>query len=351
MRAAETVVVVDEGADELVQAGLENLVHAAVLQPGADAAGLALRRALPAVVAGDAVEVLHQILVAACERARHLLVEDEQVGDQPGLEALAIDPVIGGERRDRAQDARPLVIVERAADMLVGRQQQVIFHVEDARGVVGALHVDADPREPVGVVAQHGAVGRAVEAQRGFLHPAQEPRELLARGRLVAEALELEPGGVDRLPHLHRQRGADRARIGARDLEAVADRRRILGREGQEFGDGFLVGLVMDREERRRAAGGRHRRFPFVGFADIGERHRGQPLRRFENAREILGAFDVARQPVEVIGGAGAACHHRSSRPRCPWCRRPGSNSPPASPASARRASARPARCGCGRGR
>ena len=184
-----------------------------VLQPRADAAGLALRRPLPAVGAGDAVEILHQVLVAARERPRHLLVQDQQVGDQPRLEALAIDPVIGGERRDRAQDRRPLEIVERPADVLMRRQQQVIFHVEDARGVVGALHVDAEPREPVGVVAQHGPVGRAVEAQRRFLHPAQEARELLARRRLVAEALELEPGGVDRLPHLHGQRGAHRARV------------------------------------------------------------------------------------------------------------------------------------------
>ena len=223
-----------------------------------------------------------------------------------GLRLSLIDPVIGGERGDRAQDRRPLVIVERAADMLVGRQQQVIFHVENARGVVGALHVDADAGEPVGVVPQHRAVGRAVEAQRRFLHPAEEPRQLLARGRLVAEALQLQPGGVDRLPHLHRERGADGARIGARDLEAVADRRRVLGGEREEVGDGFLVGLRRATAKNAAgAAGGGDRGFPFVGFADIGERHRGQPLRRLENAREVFGAFDVARQPVEVIGGAG----------------------------------------------
>ena len=134
--------------------------------------------------------------------------------------------------------------------MLVGGQQQVIFHVEDARGVVGALDENAEPREPIGVVAQHGAVGRAVEAQRRFLHPAQEPRQFLARGRLVAEALELEPGGVDRLPHLHGERGAHRARVGARDLEAIADRRWVVGGEGEEFGDRLLVGLVMDSAKK-----------------------------------------------------------------------------------------------------
>src|SRR3981081_3277071 len=47
-RRPELIVVGDELADELVQAALENLVHPAVLDPRADRAGLALRRALPA---------------------------------------------------------------------------------------------------------------------------------------------------------------------------------------------------------------------------------------------------------------------------------------------------------------
>ena len=51
------------------------------------------------------------------------------------------------------------------------------------------------------------------------------------------------------------------------------------------------------------AAGGRDRRFPFVGRADIGERQRGEPLRHFEDAREIFRALDVACQPVEIVGG------------------------------------------------
>ena len=169
-------------ADELVQPGLEDLVHAGCSRAACEPArAWRCAGALPAVGARDVVEMLDEVRVAARERARHLVVEDQQVGDQPRLQALAIDPVIGGERRDRAQDRGPLEIVERPADMLLRRQQQVILHVEDARGVVGALLEHAEAREPVGVVAQHGAVGRAVEAQRAFLHPAQERRELLAR--------------------------------------------------------------------------------------------------------------------------------------------------------------------------
>jgi hypothetical protein len=101
---AEPVVVGDEAADELVQAALENLVHPAVLQPGADAARLALRGTLAAVSARDVVEIAGQILATARQRPRHLLVEDQQVGDQPGFEAFAVDPMVDRERRaDRAR--------------------------------------------------------------------------------------------------------------------------------------------------------------------------------------------------------------------------------------------------------
>ena len=57
--------------------------------------------------------------------------------------------------------------------MLVCRQKHVIFDVQDAGRVVGALLIEAEARKPVGVVAQHRSIGGAVEAQRGFLHPAQ----------------------------------------------------------------------------------------------------------------------------------------------------------------------------------
>ena len=51
--SAHAVVLGDEFIDVLVQAALENAVHAAILQPRANAAGLALRRALAAIGGGD----------------------------------------------------------------------------------------------------------------------------------------------------------------------------------------------------------------------------------------------------------------------------------------------------------
>src|SRR5262252_738265 len=62
-RGAEPVVLDNELADELVQAPLKDPIHTAVLQPRANAAGLPLRRALPAIGVGDRIEIAHDGLV------------------------------------------------------------------------------------------------------------------------------------------------------------------------------------------------------------------------------------------------------------------------------------------------
>src|SRR5215510_13041022 len=82
---AEARIIRDELLDELVHAVLENVVHVAVLEPVADAAGMALRRTLATIGDADLVEVAHEVAIAARERTRQRIVEDEQVRDQPGF--------------------------------------------------------------------------------------------------------------------------------------------------------------------------------------------------------------------------------------------------------------------------
>ena len=119
-RGAELVVVRDESVDELVQAGLEYLLDRGC---SAAACGPCGRGAAPAPAGHRRARCgpdFARYSRSSSRATRHLVVEDQQVGDQPGLEAFAIDPVIGGERRDRAQDRGPLEIVERAADAARG---------------------------------------------------------------------------------------------------------------------------------------------------------------------------------------------------------------------------------------
>ncbi len=67
---AEPSVISDEFLDEFMHAVLEDVVHVAVLQPIADAAGVALGGALPAIGDADLVEIAHQIAVTARQRTR-----------------------------------------------------------------------------------------------------------------------------------------------------------------------------------------------------------------------------------------------------------------------------------------
>src|ERR1700737_3590894 len=102
-----------------MDAVLEDLVHVAVLQAIADAAGMTLRGALAAIGDADLVEIAYQIAVTAGQRTRQRIVEDQEIRDQPRLQRLPIDPVVGGQRRDRAQDRGPLIIIERTADVFL----------------------------------------------------------------------------------------------------------------------------------------------------------------------------------------------------------------------------------------
>src|ERR1700733_3796834 len=225
----EARVVLDEFSDELVQSALENLGHAGALKLGVHCPRLALGDAAVPIVAGERVERAVDALVAGDKRARHRRLQDQEVGDQPRLHPTAIDPVVGGRRPNRAQDRPPLEIVERAADCFRRRQEQMIFDVEQARRVVGPLNEDAEPVEPIGVVAQHRAIAGAVEIERRLLDVVEKAHQLLAIERAVdasagLEPLELQPRVVDRRPGLGGERGAHRASRGARALQAVADR-------------------------------------------------------------------------------------------------------------------------------
>ncbi len=131
----------------------------------------------------------------------------------------------------------------------------MVFHVEQARRVVGALDENPQPIEPIAVVAQQRAVARAVEIERGLFDVLEEARQGLAvqipaRAARRLEALELQPSVVDRGPCLHRQGGAHRAAVGARVLETVADRGRVGAIEGEKIDGVRLVELGVRGMER-----------------------------------------------------------------------------------------------------
>src|SRR5262245_12507393 len=138
---AEPRIVGDELLDEFMNAVLEDVIHMAVLEAVADASGVALRRSLAPIGDANLVEIPHQVFITACERSRQRIVGNQESCDQPRLQGFAVNPVIGGQCRDRAKNGAPLIEVKRPADMLLFGQQHVILDVEDARGVVGAFEM------------------------------------------------------------------------------------------------------------------------------------------------------------------------------------------------------------------
>ena len=168
------------------------------------------------VLALDARERLVDLLEARGERARHAPVEDQELGDVDRPDLVAVDRAVGLEARHRSQQRRPLVVVERAADVFHARQQDVVFHVEDARGVVGALDERAEAREVERFAAHDRAVGDAAEEVRALLHPVEEARRLRPDDALALERAHLDPRRVERLPHLGGDLPAHRVRVVAR---------------------------------------------------------------------------------------------------------------------------------------
>ena len=73
--------------------------------------GLFLRRSGAAVSLGDRVEEMPDVVIAGDQRAWHFELQDQQIGDQPGLHIFAVDPVIGGQGRNGA----PVVYVPDAS--------------------------------------------------------------------------------------------------------------------------------------------------------------------------------------------------------------------------------------------
>src|ERR1700733_7154751 len=307
--AREARVVLDEFGDELVQSALENLGHARPLEPRVHCPRLPLSGPATSVVAGERVERAVDALVAGDERARHRLLQDQEVGDQPRLHPVAIDPVIGGGGRDRAQDGDPLEIVERTADRFRRGQEQMIFDVEQPRRIVRPLDEDAEAVEPVAFVAQHRAVARTVEIERGLLHVIEKAHQLLAAKRAIdaparLEPFQLKPGIVDRRPGLGGQRGAHGASRGARVLQAIADRGGVGEVEGQEFNRGVFVKLAVLFHEPHIGAGGVKRALPFADLLAVGLRQIFEPERRLDGSGDIVGPLHGAGEAEEIVGSA-----------------------------------------------
>ena len=73
-----------------MEPALEDGLDLLIFEAPQRGARLALRPALAAMREPERIQMAHDVLVAGGERARHLGAQDQEVSDEPGLDALAI---------------------------------------------------------------------------------------------------------------------------------------------------------------------------------------------------------------------------------------------------------------------
>jgi hypothetical protein len=197
-----------------------------------------------------------------------------------------------------------VVIVEAAADGFEIRQQHVILHIDDARGVVGALQERAEPHEPVGVVAEHRVRHGAAEELRTLFHPVEQLADVLGREVVFPETAHVEPGRIDRVPHVDGECRPDRARVAPRRFDAGQDRGRIVGVARQMVDHGGSGRILVLGVEAFVAAQRHQRRMPFAGIGAGLHRQARHAHADVEQACRVLDPLHVAGQPVQAVGGA-----------------------------------------------
>src|SRR5690606_6460899 len=191
---SEPVVLIDMIAQKLMQPLPEDILDLAESEPRINLPRDPVTFVALPVFLTQPVETFLDFCGATDERARHLLAHDEELGNQPGLQALAIDSVVTAISGNGPQDGRPLVIVDAAADFGMFGQQHVIFHVENARRIVASLDEGAEPREVVAVTPQHGGNRAAGEEQRAILHPVEKTVKAAASDAGFVPAGQRKPG-------------------------------------------------------------------------------------------------------------------------------------------------------------
>src|SRR5438270_4603216 len=92
-----------------------------------------------------------------------LRMADQKLGDLPGRDLPNINRAVSLKRAARFQDRHPLDGIDVAADLFSRRQEEMIFDVENARGVVGPFEKSSDANEIPAFAMRHGRVGDSLD--------------------------------------------------------------------------------------------------------------------------------------------------------------------------------------------
>ena len=180
----------------------------------------------------------------------------------------------------------------------------VEFHVQQARGVVGAFQKGAQAQEPERLVHQHGAQHHAACQVRAIFHPLEETAGVILQDVGLQQGLRLDPGLVVGFPDFGGELATHSAGILARGLDAGDDGGRIVGIGGHELDDVPGPDIVMLTTVGRQQLADGQQAFPaLLGLGGRDRQHAGLAV-HIQHAGGVFGALDIAGHPQQVIGGA-----------------------------------------------
>jgi hypothetical protein len=213
------------------------------------------------------------------------------------------------EERDQLPGARRIGAVEGDGDR--------VARGDDPDGLRRAFELEAEPDELVGIAVRHRGVRRALE-EVGAVAELLEERVRPARDGATVGAAHEQEQLVDRLPHLARDLLAHRAGVLAGERDAVGDRVGVAVVPEHPVADVDRGRLVVVLPVALLVAEQLHDLEPRLpAILDLGIEQRVEV--DVEEARDVLGALDVARRPVERLGTRLSI----RPTPRCPCSRRP----------------------------
>ena len=178
--------------------------------------------------------------------------------------------------------------------------QQRIFCVEQTGRLVGTLDILPEPIKIRRLVAVEGALGNAGKGLTGFLDAGEQARQAARQHVARTDRAHAVIKGIELHPHLGRDQGPQRPRVLARIGDRAQDRGRIVGvgeierqdafgaRRPVLFVEALLIGVQLNDRE------------PALGGAAAAR----ESLVDIEDARQVFGALDKARQPEDALGVA-----------------------------------------------
>ena len=135
----------------------------------------------------------------------------------------------------------------------------MIFHIENAGGVIRAFYKGTGLRKTITFVAQQRTEQGAAEQVRALAHPIQKIGQFATIERPRFDGGKFNPCRIDRFPHFARQSGAHRAAIITGGFKAGAHGGGMFGIKQQEmlhigcgdFGVAFQKGVQTARRHQR----------------------------------------------------------------------------------------------------